>query len=102
MRLESAQNSSTIPTNLDFEESYLYSTSPPLRCRTCLIYTIFDIFWQWCKNNVDSKYVSLKTVPGNLTMPWLDTSVERHLRYGHLRHISINFLCDLYGKNDFR
>ena len=31
---------------------------------------------------------------------------ERHLRHGHLRHgylrdISINFLCDLYGKKLF-
>ena len=34
------------------------------RYRTYLIYTIFDIFWQWCKNNVDPKYISLKTAPG--------------------------------------
>ena len=31
----------------------------------------------------------------NLAKSWLDTS---HLRHGHLRHISINFLCDIYGK----
>ena len=35
----------------------------------------------------------------NLAKPWLDTSLERDLRHGHLRDISINFLCDLYGKN---
>ena len=32
----------------------------------------------------------------NLAKPWLDTSLERHLR-----HISINFLYDLYGKKLF-
>ena len=34
----------------------------------------------------------------NLAKLWLDTSLERHLRHGHLRHISINSLCDLYGE----
>ena len=37
----------------------------------------------------------------NLAKPWLDTSLERYLRHGHLRDISINFLCDLYGKKLF-
>ena len=37
----------------------------------------------------------------NLAKPWLDTSLERHLRDGHLRDISIDFLCDLYGKKLF-
>ena len=37
----------------------------------------------------------------NLAKPWWDTSLERHLRHGHLRDISINFLCDLYGKKLF-
>ena len=37
----------------------------------------------------------------NLAKPWLDTSLERHLRHGHLRDISVNFLCDLYGKKLF-
>ena len=37
----------------------------------------------------------------NLAKSWLDTNLERHLRHGHLRHISINFLYDLYGENDF-
>ena len=37
----------------------------------------------------------------NLAKPWLDTSLECHLRDGHLRDISIDFLCDLYGKKLF-
>ena len=37
----------------------------------------------------------------NLAKPWWDTSLERHLRHGHLRDISTNFLCDLYGKKIF-
>ena len=37
----------------------------------------------------------------NLAKPWLDTSLQRHLRHGHLRDISINFLYDLYGKKLF-
>ena len=34
----------------------------------------------------------------NLAKSWLDASLERHLRHGHLRQISINSLFDLYGK----
>ena len=34
----------------------------------------------------------------NLAKPWLNTCLERHLRHGHLRDISINFQSDLYGK----
>ena len=34
----------------------------------------------------------------NLAKPWLETSLERHLRDGHLRDISIDFLCDLWEK----
>ena len=37
----------------------------------------------------------------NLVKPWLETNLERHLRHDHLRHISISFRCDLYGKIDF-
>ena len=37
----------------------------------------------------------------NLAKPWLETSLERHLRDGHLRDISIDFLCDFYGKKLF-
>ena len=41
---------------LDFEEGYLYSTSSQSRYRTCLIYTIFDIFGQQCMNMTRSRY----------------------------------------------
>ena len=34
------------------------------RYRTRLIHTIFDIFWEWCKNIVYPKYISFKTLPG--------------------------------------
>ena len=55
------------------------------------------------QNIVDPKYISFKTAPGIIIWqkPWLDTSLERHLRDSHLRDISINFLCDLYGKKLF-
>ena len=62
--LDSAQNSSTIPQNRDFWRKLPLFNVISERYRTRLIYTIFDIFWQWCKNNVDPKYVSLKTAPG--------------------------------------
>ena len=47
-----------------------------------------------------SEVSKLKNCPRyyNLAKPWLDTSLERHLRHVQFRHISINFLCDLYGK----
>ena len=37
----------------------------------------------------------------SLAKPWWATGLERHLRHGQLRHIAINFLCDLYGKIKF-
>ena len=33
------------------------------RYRTRLIYTTFDIFWEWCKNVVDQKYYYLLSLP---------------------------------------
>ena len=62
--LDSAQNSSTIPQNLDFEERLTLFNVISERYRTRLIHTIFDIFWEWCKNIVDPKYISFKTAPG--------------------------------------
>ena len=49
--------------NLDFEASYFIQRHLRHAIELFLIYTIFDIFWQWCKNNIDPKYVSLKTAP---------------------------------------
>ena len=65
------------------------------RCRTLLMYTIFDIFWQWWKKHCWPEVSKLKNSARhyNLAKPWLDTSLKRHLR-----HISINFRCDLYVK----
>ena len=51
----------TIPQNLDFEERLGLFNVISERYR---IHTIFDIFWEWCKNIVDSKYISFKTAPG--------------------------------------
>ena len=62
--LDSAQNSSTMPQNLDFEERLALLNVISERYRTRLIHTIFDIFWEWCKNIVDPKYISFKTAPG--------------------------------------
>ena len=62
--LDSAQNSNTIPQNLDFEERLALFNVISERYRTRLIHTIFDIFWEWCKNIVDPKYISFKTAPG--------------------------------------
>ena len=62
--LDSAENSSTIPQNLDFEEKLPLFNVISESYRTRLIHTIFDIFWQWCKNIVDPKYISFKTAPG--------------------------------------
>ena len=62
--LDSAQNSSTIPQNLDFEERLALFNVISERYRTRLIHTIFDIFWEWCKNIVDPRYISFKTAPG--------------------------------------
>ena len=70
------------------------------RYRTRLIYTIFVIFLTVVQKQCWPEVRKLKNRARhyNLAKPWLDTSLERHLGHGHLRHISINFLCDLYGK----
>ena len=70
------------------------------RYRTRLIYTILDIFWEWCKK-IEVRRVQNRARHYNLAKPWLDTSLERHLRHSHLCDISINFLYDLYGKKLF-
>ena len=62
--LDSAQNSSIIPQNLNFEERLALFNVISERYRTRLIHTIFDIFWEWCKNIVDPKYINFKTAPG--------------------------------------
>ena len=82
--LDSAQNSNTIPQNLDFEE------------RLGLFNVIFRVMQKHCWPEVHK--LQNRARHCNLAKPWLDTSLERHLRHGHLRDISINFLCDLYGK----
>ena len=73
------------------------------RYRTRLIYTIFDIFLRVMQKHCCPEVHKLQnhTRHFNLAKPWLDTSLNRHLRHGHLRDIFINFLCDLYGKKLF-
>ena len=71
------------------------------RYRTSLIYSIFDILLKsvmqkHCWPEVHK--LQNHTRHYNLAKPWLDTSLERHLRHGHLLDISIYFPCDLHGK----
>ena len=101
--LDSAQNSSTIPQNLDFEERLALFNVISERHRTRLIHTIFDIFLRVMQKHCWPEVHKLQNRARHyyLAKPWLDTSLERHLRHGRLRDISINFLCDLYGKKLF-
>ena len=101
--LDSAHNSSTIPQNLDFEERLGLFNVISERYRTRLIHTIFDIFFRLMQKHCWPEVHKLQNRARhcNLAKPWLDTSLERHLRHGHLRDIAINFLCDLYGKKLF-
>ena len=98
--LDAAQNSSTIPQNLDFEERLGLFNVISERYRTRLIYTIFWHFFRVMQKHCWPEIHKLQNRARhcNLAKPWWDTSLERHLRHGHLRDISINFLCDLYGK----
>ena len=71
------------------------------RYRTRLIYTIFDIFWEWCKNIVDQKYI-IHTRHYNLAKPWLD----KIWSVISVTVISMTFPSISYviymGKNNFR